>query len=507
MKRLYFLCVVSFFISASAFAQVVGNEWINYSQKYLKVKVLYDGIYRIDSTTLSNSLNSIGVALNTIDPRNFQLFHNGQEEYIYMKGDSDGVFNSADFLEFYGQHNDGAKDSVLYTGGNTILNPYYSLYNDTAVYFLTWNSSTTNRRFSVPNDTAFSLYTPSPYFIDEETFIGNSEYFPGVQTSLGITDPAFISSEGFYDLPFDYGSTAARNVYSANAYTGSGTPWATLRMKIGSHSDDFNLSGPDNEVKIEIFNQQLTDTLYNGYQVNNYSYNVPPSSLGPSYTTFNISSINPGNASISSGRTAIAYILLDYAHTFNLEGRTRFFGYLPDDTAQAKSLLTMTSVGGSGIVRVYDFYHHQRIDAVNFGFAQKALVANGNGTKKPFVVVDETSVRQVTTLTPVNASGQFVDFSLQAADSAFVIVTHRSLMGVGIEYKNYRSSAAGGMRNVVLADISELYDQFAYGIGKDPLAIRNFADYMIRNYPTPPRHLLLIGKSIYPDYARGHILP
>jgi hypothetical protein len=462
--------------------------------------VANDGIYRVDSTVLSNAMNAVGVSLSTINPKNLQLFHNGQEEYIFIEGEADNSFDGTDYLEFYGVRNDGAKDSGLYVGGNTILNPYYSIYTDTAIYFLTWNSSTTNRRFSNTADTAYSSYTPAPYFTNRETFIGASAYFPGVQNSLGLTDPAFISSEGFYDLPFDYATSASRNVYSANAY--SGGPSARVQMKIGSHSDDAN-NPLDNQIQIQ-FPSVLFDTVYNGYQANSYTFDsIDPALLGASYTTFLVTSINP-SASVSSGRTAIAYILLDYPHNFHMEGRTRFFGHLPDNSFASKSYLQLTGVGGSGPVRVYDFFNHERITATSVGPVHHALVANGNGTEKPFAVVDEASVRNVTSLVPVTSSGSFTDYSLAPVDSAFVIVAHKSLMNVAQQYKMYRSSFAGGSRNVVLADVSELYDQFAYGVSQHPLSIRNFSAFMIANYPTAPAHLFLMGKSVYADYARSH---
>ena len=172
MRRLYVLSFL-LLLSRTLSAQVYGNEWIDYSQRYLKIRITQDGIYRVDSTTLSNSLGVLGIPLSTIDPRNLQLFHNGQEEYIWVQGESDGVFNNGDFLEFYGKRNDGAADAELY-GSNTQLNPYFSMYNDTAVYFLTWNSSVTHRRLTNPNDTTFSAYSPSPYFTNKEVFAGSA---------------------------------------------------------------------------------------------------------------------------------------------------------------------------------------------------------------------------------------------------------------------------------------------------------------------------------------------
>ena len=111
MKKYYFLwlllCVPLF-----GGAQTYGNEWINYAQKYYKIKVVKDGIYRIDSITLAKA----GIPLNSINPKNFQVFFHGKEQYIYVQGENDGVFNKNDFVEFYGQHNDGALDSLIYVG-------------------------------------------------------------------------------------------------------------------------------------------------------------------------------------------------------------------------------------------------------------------------------------------------------------------------------------------------------------------------------------------------------
>src|SRR5688572_4353331 len=179
MKQLYALIISLLAAVLPAASQTRGNEWIDYSQKYLKIKIVNDGIYRLDSTTLSNALFSTGVPLSSIDPRNLQLFHNGIEEYIYVQGESDGTFNNGDYLEFIGRRNDGAMDAELYEGGDSVLNPFFSLYTDTSCYFLTWNSSTANARYSNVQDTTFSNYALSSYFIDFEKFVGNTTYMPG----------------------------------------------------------------------------------------------------------------------------------------------------------------------------------------------------------------------------------------------------------------------------------------------------------------------------------------
>ncbi|MCC6836940.1 MAG: hypothetical protein IT234_00245, partial [Bacteroidia bacterium] len=160
IKRLLLLSVL-FFVFIVAKAQPYGNEWINYSQKYYKIKVAQTGIYRLDSLTI----HAAGIDLSAIDPRSFQLFNNGAEQALFISGESDGIFNAGDYLEFYGRKNDGTLDSSLYVNTAFIPNPYYSLVNDTAIYYLTWNSSISNLRYQIETDTSFSAYTVNDYIL------------------------------------------------------------------------------------------------------------------------------------------------------------------------------------------------------------------------------------------------------------------------------------------------------------------------------------------------------
>ena len=49
-----------------------------------------------------------------------------------------------------------------------------------------------------------------------------------------------------------------------------------------------------------------------------------------------------------------------------------------------------------------------------------------------------------------------------------------------------------------MVDIDELYDQFAYGIVKHPLSIKNFSRYVLGTWPTEAQCIFLIGKSLSP---------
>src|ERR1051325_3718256 len=125
-------------LSTACFAQYT-NSWISYNQKYYKISVAATGIYRLTY----DQLQQAGVPVNSIDPRLIQLFHRGVEQAIYFKHDqspADSKFDSGEYLEFYGQKNDGTRDSELYQPSSVQPHKLYNLFSDTTAYFLTVNS-------------------------------------------------------------------------------------------------------------------------------------------------------------------------------------------------------------------------------------------------------------------------------------------------------------------------------------------------------------------------------
>ncbi|NOS92102.1 MAG: hypothetical protein HOP30_09285, partial [Cyclobacteriaceae bacterium] len=112
-----------------------SNDWINFNQSYYKISVARDGLYRITY----NDLQAANFPVNSVDPRLIKLYHRGKEQAILVQGEADAVFNSTDFIEFFGKRNDGTLDKNLYKPANSQPHPYYNLYSDTTAYFLTYS--------------------------------------------------------------------------------------------------------------------------------------------------------------------------------------------------------------------------------------------------------------------------------------------------------------------------------------------------------------------------------
>src|SRR4249920_1624786 len=157
MRKIIILCLI--LIAGRAIAQPYNNEWIDYSKTYYKFKVTADGLYRIPAPVLASA------GLSAADAKDFQLFRNGVEVPLYTSVNS-GPLSAGDYIEFWGQMNDGKPDKPLYRNPAYQHTDKWSLQSDTAVYFLTVNSTGIPRHYtSVPNDTAGNVLPVEPYFM------------------------------------------------------------------------------------------------------------------------------------------------------------------------------------------------------------------------------------------------------------------------------------------------------------------------------------------------------
>ncbi len=157
MKKL--LLPLLLFVSLFAQSQAYNNEWIDYSKTYYKFKVGATGLYRIKQPTLA------AIGIGSIPAEQFQLWRNGQQVPLYTTVQT-GVMGGSDYIEFWGERNDGKPDKALYRVADYQLNDKYSLETDTASFFLTINPVIANNLRLVPASNSLPTALPvEPYFM------------------------------------------------------------------------------------------------------------------------------------------------------------------------------------------------------------------------------------------------------------------------------------------------------------------------------------------------------
>ena len=537
MIKARFTYVVLFvFVALHVFSQTTNfnNSWIVYGQKYYKIKIAKDSLYKLDSASLANA----GVPIGTINTKNIQLFQKGKEIYSYIADGGNDTLNARDYILFYAEKNKGKDDSLLFStlqNAPYLTNPYYSVVNDTSAVFFTWNSSANNKRLTLNTDTTFaSNPNPAPYYIRDifspVLFRFGGDYTFGPFNIVNQNDPRYLTGEGFVSQSYlsQPGNSAGYpNVYSFNfntstAYTGgaSPAPYATICFSGGN---DIAGASPDHIIQIDYQGNggfTLGTFSVDAYSSRRLTYglNLGLFNTGGN-TTINVSSlVNPAtviNGSTIDNYTNVNYIRVVYPQTFNLLGQTtQEKMYIPDDVNQSKSRLNISNCNNNSTKGILIDTTNRMISFLPATPTATVLVPN-TGTIKFCVLSSWAGVDSTLSIKPVNGNGSFVDYTSSNLDSAYLIISHPKLIsGTGIiNYKNYRSSSAGGHYNVVLASITDLYDQFAYGVDLNPIAIKNFCGYLINNATTtnikPPSNLFLIGKgvhaweAVYPNPSSG----
>ena len=487
MKKIFTIALLLMTLGLSA--QNYNNEWIDFSKTYFKFKIGATGLYRIPQSVLA------GVGLGGELAQNFQLFRNGQEVPIYTSVAS-GPLGGGDYIEFWGRINDGVPDQPLYYSPTYQHTQKWSLETDTAVYFLTVNSTGNTFHFTnTTNDITGNTLPAEPYFMHKA-----ANYF-----KFGI-NPGFaqVVGEYIYSSSYDIGEFWSSDQIApggpltdnqTNLFVYGAGPDATLRFGATGCAD----------------NPRTVQVTVNGTQVANDAMN----SFFDLLTTkaVPLSLINSGSASVQfantctngSDRMVASFYELTYPRQFNFGGASNFYFELPAKSAGYFLQINNFNVLGGTPPVLYDLSNGLRYTAIVGSGNVLSFLLGGSASARKLVLVNEdpSTVIPVTGLT----SKTFVNYSNSANQGNYIIISHPAVYtGTSgnnpvIDYKNYRSSVAGGSFNTQVYDINELVDQFAFGIKKHPLAIQNFLRYSRAVFVAKPQYVLLIGHGmVYPDY-------
>jgi hypothetical protein len=505
MKKFYHL-VFLLLLTLGAAAQPYGNEWINYSQQYYKFPITKAGVYRIDSTALATAgINTVG-----LNPANFQVFGRSQQLNIFVNGEGDGTFNNGDYIEFYAEGNDGWLDSLIYAPGQKQANPYWSLFSDTAYYYLSWNTTGGNQRMNSIAWQANNGLPVTSYFIrefvdirDNPPALSTRRYRFGELDAIGGTDPEYITGECWAGARI----TATNAVVSIPAVQSANAVNVGINAEYEARFVSLNnnpASSPNHRYKLRFANSAEKDTSFTGYQQITLKISVPTANLGAttSQATWTYLNVPPATAAQSS----LVYQKLRYPHTYNLENAVGYTMYVPDNVNNSSAQINITNFNNSASAPiVYDITNGNRISPSVTGTAFSIIAPNGNPGNNKFFVTSNAKVTYITgnLIKPVSTDpfhyAQFVNYQSEVINHDFLIVTHKSLMPSANQYKTYKNLRGF---NAAVIDIDDLYDQFAAGVKKNPLSMRRFAEYALDTWTVKPQYLFMIGKSVEPTFWR-----
>ena len=479
-----FLLLLLLSTTNSSAQKWLGNEWIDTTQTYLRIPVVETGFYRITFSELQKA----GFPVNMAGPESLQLFRRGKEVAIELNpGNENSGFEG--FLDFYGEKNNGALDSSLYVTPKDMPHSYYSLYSDTASYFLTFRSNEKiGKRISISGSKT-SKELISDHF--EEVIQVRSEEYP---------------AGNLYPMGSTYENGTALTSYD----TGEG--W-TGKELLNNQSETLRLT-LENPVLLKFEGSEI-ELLIVGRSAGNHQFVIQTGEPGAIVRTVDTLNLLNYNAS---------------AFKFQLNSR--------DITADGKLAVTIMPINNSGSVSVsYTNWRYPQKTAIPLNQKQKTYYFDFESSKKSAVFINaknwqfydcsnayepkrlfiQDSILVLNGAKKVIAFKEFlkippmriVKFKSISPEIDYLIITHplvrnsiSSSKDPVREYADYRASKEGGDFRTLILNSEEVFDQFNYG-EPGPLGIRNAISFLHKN--TSLKFVLLLGKSIDPQTARHQL--
>ncbi|MFA7379713.1 MAG: C25 family cysteine peptidase [Bacteroidia bacterium] len=485
-----FLFILFAFLFSKASAQkVFGNEWIKQGQSYYKVVIWQNGVYRINQSTFTNS----GIAVGSVDPRNIQVIQFGKELPVFVSGESDGTFDTGDYIEFYAKRTDGTFDKYLYKDTSSFLNPYVSSISDTALVYITWGNNPSAFHFTSYVNTNFGGFTPESYYLQKEIQRFNHTYYFGqpIISEYNYHSSEYLEGEGWSSVRFGKNFNDLNFSLSTKGYFSAG-PEPVFKFRL-SGASDYSNANPDHHhlIRLSTDNSSYStvfDTIYEGYTSFQKSIPISASMMGGSNIYFRFTHIDDLTSTADGG--TVSYAELTYPKNFDLFSTAYAELNIRSTSTASDVFLQFLNYSGSSPV-LYDLTSLNRIPG-NFNGNQLRFLLKRNVSGNNLVLFDSTNVQPLTLLEPVSFAG--ID-TTQHFD--FIIVTHKTLLPKATEYAQYRAQRY----NVLLLTTEQIENTFTFGL-HHPLAIRHLADYLITKQDSAPGYLLLLGRGLQHDYVR-----
>jgi hypothetical protein len=449
------------------------------------VQVTQDGVYQLDGAYLQQAGVPAGAS-----PQRVQLWRRGREVALYAAGNQQQLDASTRF-EFYGQRNDGALDRGMYQQAGDQPHRLYSLFSDTAAYFLTVGAANGRRVADQPTPAAA---TPHPNWLQNRLKLLINEYNFGQTDTPDLTFfPWADKGEGFLSGDINNSRTFIVDSLVRRASTGARAWLETVLVGAYTVNHATNIysmqsrTGPDRLLN----SATITFAPYQNLRVR---LPLQPSDYGRNDSArFRFDRVN----SAPTDAFCVGYLRLVYPQMPHWPSGQRAVAFWNDSTQAGAAYYQLDSIPATVVgYDVTDPYNIRRTPGLALAGRQRAYgFAAAVGSTRQLLLADAARA-----LRPAPAR-RVLFRPINPASHNFLIVTGKALLqpyqGVNQvrEYARYRATAGPGHAayDTLVVTSDQLYDQFHYG-ERSPLALRQFALYML-TAPRPDRYLLLLGKG------------
>ena len=476
-KPFLLLLLMSLAWNSSSLAQWASHESVLSRHTWYKIGVTEDGVYGLDYATL----NALGVDVQNLNPAKIRLFgnvpgvlpeENANERYddlseiaIHVTGADDGSFDAQDQVLFYG------RGPMLMTLNE--LNYYQyerNPYTDTLYYFLCVDSGVDGLRIQDKPSAAINEETEVIQTFLDYVFHESDELSPYASGRTWYGD-LFTAQEMYEEFTVDLPDLVTSEMVRVESKVlgRCKTPFT------------YNLKINDN---IIVNNQNIK-----GYQDREYGeeHKAIKTFLSASDHLTLRYELNPTEA---NPMVFIDFFALNYWRELRFHGREMAFRLIPRQLLSRVSRVQMEGVG-SGVTcwDVTDPLHPYRQELLE----ESGTTFFGVSIQEEcfYHLFEPSGVKQVASCYPIPNQ------NLHAiADAEMLVITPKVFWNQSEALANFHREEDG--MNCVLADVSEIYNEFGTGTS-DPTAVRDFIRMVYQRSGGNLKYVLLMGKGTH-DY-------
>ncbi len=475
--------VFLFFLLSQPFLTLAQtpNSWIDFSQTYYKIPVSKEGIYKL----MYSDLEAAGFPVGSVDPRRMQIFHRGIEQAIYVQGQADATLNNGDYLEFYGQRNDGTRDANLYKPSSLQPHPYYNIYTDTSAYFLTWNFTTQGKRMASFSEVNVLNIPKETFHTEEKLIVFTDQYSGGYTQSDVLQYTQFDQGEGWTGVALRQGQKA-EYVLDLLTNTVQGPDLPQLEVLLVGRDNiphTANISVGPNTGSLRLVSTK-----------DFFGYETPKVSVALNWTDIGtdgkmVVRVEAVGSGINRYQLSASYVKVSFPQSFDITAATEKVVHLkpnPSNVSYIELENPLTEL------RMWDITDSNNLILIGTQTSATTTSAIIKGTQDSRTLYVSNS-----TITPAIEAISFRQ--INPPNHNYLIITHPSLMKPAGSYNDvvkayaaYRASSEGGEYDTLVVTVDQLYNQFNYG-ETSSLAIYEFVKFMVNG--GAPRYMFLIGKG------------
>ncbi len=463
------------------------DDYYSTSQNWVRIRSTERGFYRVDHDDLANA----GVSASVIDPETFRVFSGGglslppafddprpgwmQECTILVDDGGDGSFDSGDGVVFYALAEDGWSDEFGIADPDE---PHHeNHYANENIYWLTWEDEGTASGFTVaPLRMAEDDLQNSPTPVTLNAQHARTHFERNIVVREGRADNWYWHDMGLSE-DWRYFHELLEGVVTDSL--------GTLRAHIDGNSSTGGVY-PDHHVRFLLNNEEAYDAQWDAYQ--SLYFEAAGLSVNDGYNTFavNIPRDIPG---IDNEAILIDWFELLYWKTLEAADDQVLFGS-SGKTGVLEFSIAEFSTSDIAAFKIIDQYTVRSVPGVTSRVGDdRVVVATFQDD-----VADTASYGVIADggyLEPVLEFDTFVDLRT-ATDDDYIMIAHDDLYEEAQRLKTHRESDAGGGFDVRLVRVSDVYDEFSWGV-VDPTAIRDYLKLTWETAANPPTHVVLIG--------------